>query len=489
MIKFGISDGYNKTNTLNNKNSICLFMAKNEGESCVISFLSEKDISGAELVFKETYENISIETEQEYFISCNGKTYPDPLVPCKKFDIKANEVTSILVRFTTKTETKAGEYIYNVSLKGAEEISVTVNLKVWNFALPEKYVVNVSMDLYRDQIARTHKTEDEEEIQRLYESYYEKLLQFRVSPFILPYDILDDRADKFMSDPRLTAFNMDKDVSADDETLKKYYLKLSKNPDWMRKAMIYPIDEPLTKEHLDTLIKACARAKELCPGIRRTSAFFRDIKYDENTDEVQILIDNCDLILPKLTCFNDEFIYDHPEHLEKYGSFQTRMDKAKKAGKEIWQYVCWEPGKPYVNMYVDESGLDHRILFWQQHLVGATGFLYWTTNHWRFVESPWKDMATVPDLSPDVFGDGSLLYNGNEVGIDGACVSVRLEAIRNGIEDCEMLLIADKVLGRDWVLEKVKTVTQDLKNYTESPDVFNKMRIEIGNKLEEALNN
>ncbi len=486
MIKVGIVDGYSKTNTLNGKNSIKLYMAKNEGESCVISVLSDKDIKNAQLVFDKNYENISVETEKEYFISCNGRMFPDPLVPVKTFNIKANELTSILVRFTTVKETEAGEYVYNISLA---DLSFTVEVKVWDFALPEEYVVNVSMDLYRDQIARMHKTDDKDEIQRLYESYYETLLKFRISPFVLPYDILDDRADKYMSDPRLTAFNMDKDVSADDETLKKYYEKISKNPKWMKKAMIYPIDEPLTKEHLDTLITACKRAKELCPGIRRTSAFFRDIKYDDNFDEVQILIDNCDLILPKLTCFNDEFVYEYPGQLEKYGSFQNRMTKAQKEGKEIWQYVCWEPGKPYVNMYVDESGLDHRILFWQQHLVGATGFLYWATNHWRFVENPWNNMATVPDLSPDVFGDGSLLYNGNEVGVDGACTSVRLEAVRNGVEDCEMLLIADKVLGRDWVLEKVKMVTQDLKNYTEAPEVFNKMRMEVGNELEKALKN
>ena len=486
-MKFGISDGYNKTETLNNKSAIKLFMAKNEGESCVISVLSPENIEGASLVFKDFYEDILVETEKEYFVSCNGRNFPDPLAPIEKFDIKANELTSILVRFTTNVQTEAGEYKYNISLEGTD-FEFFVELKVWNFSLPEKYVVNVSMDLYRDQIGRMHKTDDEDEIQRLYELYYEKLLKFRVSPFVLPYDILDDRADKFMSDPRLTAFNMDKDVSADDETLIKYYQKLTKNPDWAKKAMIYPIDEPLTKEHLDTLISACGRAKRLCPDIRCTSAFFRDIPYDENNDEVQILIDNCDLILPKLTCFNDEFIYEqNPEHLEKYGSFQDRITEAQKNGKEIWQYVCWEPGKPYVNMYVDESGLDHRILFWQQHLVGATGFLYWTTNHWRFIESPWKDMATVPDLSPDVFGDGSLLYNGNEVGVDGACASVRLEAVRNGIEDCEMLLIADKILGREWVLEKVKMVTRDLKNYTESPEVFNQIRMGIGNAIEEKI--
>ena len=164
MIKTGIADGYSKTNTLNGKNSIKLYMAKNEGESCVISVLSDKDIENAQLVFDKNYENISVETEKEYFISCNGRMFPDPLVPVESFNIKANELTSILVRFTTKTETKAGEYVYNISLA---DLSFTVEVKVWDFALPEEYVVNVSMDLYRDQIARMHKTDDKDEIQRL----------------------------------------------------------------------------------------------------------------------------------------------------------------------------------------------------------------------------------------------------------------------------------------------------------------------------------
>jgi hypothetical protein len=51
-----------------------------------------------------------------------------------------------------------------------------------------------------------------------------------------------------------------------------------------------------------------------------------------------------------------------------------------------------------------------------------------------------------------------------------------------------MLLMADSVLGREWVLSKLKAVTLDLKTYTESPELFNAVRNEIGNELEKALN-
>lgn len=486
--KSGISYGFEKAKVCNGKTEIKLSMAKNEGESCVISLSSDEDLKDLYLDIDKD-DDFKIEVEKEIFFSCNSVQWPDALVPVQKFDAKKAELVKILVRFTADEQTKAGMHKIKIRLKNDEEqfFEYTVNIKVWDFALPEERVVNASMNIHTESIYRLHNATTEEEKQALYEQYYEYLLKFRVSPYSIPYDILDDRADKFLSDPRVTSFIVDSKL--DDETLVKIHQKLSSNPAWIKKAVLYPVDEATTKEHLDCLISACDRLKKLCPDIKKTSPFYKNIKYSEEADEIQVILDNCELITPKLTCYDDDFIYDEPELKlkEEYGSFKDRMDEAQKQGKEVWQYVCWEPAKPYVNMYVDEYGLDHRILFWQQHLVGATGFLYWCTTFWHWIDSPWNTMATVPDLSENIFGDGSLLYNGNQVGIDGPCGSVRFEAVRDGIEDCEMFLMADKALGRDWVLDKIKKITVDLKNYTDSPSLFVKIREEIGDALEKAL--
>jgi hypothetical protein len=490
MLKTKVFPGYSKVRELcccHNTTEIKLSMAKNEGESCVIALLSDKDMKNLTVKPVKTHDGFKVEVEKEYFISCNGDEWPDPLVPVESFDLEGGKLTNIRIRFTTSSQTEAGKYCFVFALTdGENEIcEYTVRVKVWNFALPEKRTVECAMDVGRDGIEKLHKVSGEK-AQELYEKYFEMLLSYRVSPFTLPYDPLDERADKYMSDPRLTCFMLKYD--ADDEVVKAYGEKLGSNPDWNKKAYLYPLDEPTTKEHVDTLVQRCERLRKLCPAVRLTSAFFRNISIDENTDQISVLLSNLDLILPKITCFDDEFIYRVPGQKEKFGSFASRMEKAQAEGKQIWQYVCWEPGKPYVNMYVNEDGLDHRILFWQQHLVGATGFLYWHTNYWRLINDPWENMATVPDLSPNVFGDGSMLYNGNKVGLDGPCASVRLETVRDGMEDCEMLLMADSVLGREWVLSKLKAVTLDLKTYTESPELFNAVRNEIGNELEKALN-
>ena len=205
-------------------------------------------------------------------------------------------------------------------------------------------------------------------------------------------------------------------------------------------------------------------------------------------DEIELLIKYLDILCPKITCWNDEFIYaENKAHLEKFGPFGERMDAAREMGKTIWQYVCWEPGKPYTNLYVNEDGLDHRVLFWQQHQVGAHGFLYWCANWWESVADPWTDMATVKDLSPDVYGDGAVLYNGNRVRIDGPCSSVRLEAVRDGLEDTEMLAMAEKLLGKEWTDAHVRSVTEDLTHYTEDAEYFLEKRRELGDAIEAAM--
>ena len=498
MINTRISAGFNKVQsicTCCNVTEIKLCMAKNEAESAVISLLSDKEIKNAYFEIVKGNDGFTVEFEKEYFVSCNGVMWPDAIAPVKSFDIESGVLTNVLVRFTNTVNTEAGKYSFVLALKDGEGnviFEYTVRIKVWNFALPETYSINTAMSIIPEFINEKHGVTDEAAQKELYVKYYEFLLKYRVSAYDLPYNPLDERADKYMSDPRVTSFVLNS--WADDETLKKYQEKMSSNPEWLKKATFYPVDEPLNMEHLGRLASRCYHLEQLCPDIRRTSPFFVDYRVNSTTDQLDVLIDVCDVLCPKLTCFDDDFFYNgpgyhNPELLTEKGSFLSRMDKAREGGKQVWQYVCWEPGKPYVNLYVNESGLDHRVLFWQQHLMGATGFLYWSTTWWKYVADPWTDMATVQGwLTDKVHGDGSLLYPGNKVGIDGPCASIRLETVRDGIEDCEMFLLADKALGRDWVLSKIKAVTMDVKNYTESSEFFTAVRNEIGNELEKALN-
>jgi hypothetical protein len=164
------------------------------------------------------------------------------------------------------------------------------------------------------------------------------------------------------------------------------------------------------------------------------------------------------------------------------------MDEYKTQGNKIWWYVCWEPGDPYCNMYVNEIGLQHRELFWQQYHYHSDGFLYWALNHWREIDDPWADMANVRSLSDHVYGDGSVMYPGYNVGVQGGVASIRMECIRDGVEDFDMLKLAEQYLGRDFVEEQIAKVTPTLTEHTKDNALFASVRETIGDALEAAIN-
>jgi hypothetical protein len=67
------------------------------------------------------------------------------------------------------------------------------------------------------------------------------------------------------------------------------------------------------------------------------------------------------------------------------------------------------------------------------------------------------------------------------------CVpSIRAKIVRDGVDDIELFYLAEKYLGKDWLMEKTKEGTPTLTEYT-SGDNFIKLRIEIGNALEAAM--
>jgi hypothetical protein len=78
-----------------------------------------------------------------------------------------------------------------------------------------------------------------------------------------------------------------------------------------------------------------------------------------------------------------------------------------------------------------------------------------------------------------------MLYPGDRVGIDGPVGSLRLEIIRSAIEDFAMLKLAERTFGREWVEEQIARVTPCLREYNDDHDELIRVRIEIGNKLNE----
>ena len=62
-----------------------------------------------------------------------------------------------------------------------------------------------------------------------------------------------------------------------------------------------------------------------------------------------------------------------------------------------------------------------------------------------------------------------------------------LEAVRNGIEDYDMLILAEKYLGKTYVDGQIDLITRSLTEHTDSDELFAKIRSEIGDMLSKRL--
>lgn len=486
-----VYEGYEKITQTDRKpdgatTSIDLYMAKNEKEGFHIAIRSTEDVEGLKVnLVSGNRDDISVEMFSEHFIKSIRKYYPDPIVPFDgTFSVASKKNSAILVRFNTEADTEAGTYAYKFNITdptGAVIGEYNVNLTVWDFALPEYFSTESAVGLSSDYIT-THEKLPGRLSKSYHVKYYEMLLDYGLTAYDIPYDILDEKADAYMSDPRVTSFSVPI-CRWDDEKLLEYYEKIKSNPVWLEKAYFYPYDEPTTQEHMDIVEELCSRLQTLAPEIKIVIPFFKNIKVDNDTDEIDFLEDYVTIWCPKSAAWEEGWLDDPLNR----GYFGDRMEEQKAGGDKVWWYVCWEPGPPYNNLYVDEVGLDHVKLFWQQYQFGSDGFLYWGSNYWKYTDDPWTDMATVKWLTNNVFGDGSLLYPGNKVGIEGPVASLRLECIRNGMEDIEMLKLAEELLGKDWVDEKVYKVSQSITDHVKETSVFNAVRKEIGEAVEIAL--
>ncbi|MFD3272341.1 DUF4091 domain-containing protein [Paenibacillus dendritiformis] len=113
----------------------------------------------------------------------------------------------------------------------------------------------------------------------------------------------------------------------------------------------------------------------------------------------------------------------------------------RQSGDALWFYTCWNPGGEYLNRFLDFPLLKTRYLHWGNYLYGLDGYLHWGFNYYFADQDPME--LTNPLLAPDVHdrrvpaGDTHIVYPGD----GGPMLSMRLEAMRAGVEDYELLSI------------------------------------------------
>jgi hypothetical protein len=201
---------------------------------------------------------------------------------------------------------------------------------------------------------------------------------------------------------------------------------------------------------------------------------------------------------PKLCLWDDSQSYDRFLDYKPEKTFAERMTEMQNEGDIMWSYVCNAPTAPYAQLFIDTDGVVHRLMMWQHYQRNIEGFLYWGSTAWGYKTpdmdyykniDPWKTSYNgVQDGNGNpVYGEGFLFYPGGlSLRMFEPISSIRMKILRDGIDDIEFFYLAEKVLGREWVMNYVNQATPDLTSYV-SDSQFANIRIEMGNALEAAL--
>lgn len=110
--------------------------------------------------------------------------YPDPL-PLYEKPLSAKAGINMPLWFTVKVPKDAvpGTYTASVKLKSASwETSIPVELKVWDFILPEVPFMRSAFGLYSGLIRQYHNLETSEELKQVLDEYYKSFKEYRISP-------------------------------------------------------------------------------------------------------------------------------------------------------------------------------------------------------------------------------------------------------------------------------------------------------------------
>ena len=184
---------------------------------------------------------------------------------------------------------------------------------------------------------------------------------------------------------------------------------------WTKTYIQGIMDEPNQWE-IKAFLDAAGKVRRLMPGVRTIEpvGLRQDVTFMKKT---------VDIWVPLLGTFDDK-----TDLLQKHIS---------EDGGEIWFYTCLAPRGRYPNRFIDTSLTKVRLLHWINYKWDYTGFLHWGGNYWG--PEPWKDTQPVINEGRTYLPPGDAYITYPDRSGRGLFSSIRLEQMREGIEDYALL--------------------------------------------------
>ncbi|WP_054956343.1 DUF4091 domain-containing protein [Paenibacillus dakarensis] len=440
--------------------------------------ISKDDIQ----LFRQHYVEVTVSTTAAY----PKGWYPDALIPLDgTLDVAAGNNQGIWIKVHIPKGQPAGTYTGEVMLHElGNPVRVTVELTVWDFELTDESHAKTNFGVWGGPVQEHHGNVVGEEAWKYIEKYYMASVEHRLTPGFLPIPDTDiesyvERAPKYINDPRISAYRLPyyrtADGEPDIERIRQLVDRL-REKDLLSKAYFYvsEIDEP-TRDKYDRVKQIDHALEEAAPGVPHLVTIQ---PVDELTGDVDIWVPD----------------------IEKFDPVFAKEQQA--AGDSVWWYTYVKPKHPYPSYHVDDDLVGTRLLTWMQRDNGVEGTLYWATTQFgkydyalkKYIpRDVWKDPLAFPGAN----GDGYLFYPGTEVGVDGPIGTIRLEVLRESMEDYEYLWMYEQGLRkaaaqlgienefpyREAVRPFYDRLYENIKTFDEDPSKVMQVRTEIAEEI------
>ena len=468
--------------------SITLYAAGNEYESAQIALRgqagsvslswaagSDPLLVSNSCLFRVVYVTTTRASQNEHL---RVGQYPDPLPPVSfgtPIAIPAT-TTSFFLTIHVPYDSQAGTYTGTIDVtQGSGTTAVPVSVRVWDFGwqqLSMHTAFPLSIESVMDSVRGTGASQA-----TLLPKYYEFWEQHGLSPGVLFPGATVNRSTGHASTTGLAAglspwlnsggpagtgfldtrlplslthpwTNWGSDRSRI-ETYVTDLVRFYRENGWAGRTYAYVVDEPMSKSsmHQAQLVGSIIHTASARAGFREPFLL---------TDEPRT--QTVDGAVPNKFLWSQVDIWC-PSMFHFWGDLPL-LHAQQAAGKQVWWYSFasnWS-GR-YPAWFIDRPTTDVRATFWMASLWGVQGMLYWGTNDWikrgtSTYRDPYKNTVSYFRSTFVANGEASFIYPGYEpsLGLNdknaGPVSSLRMEALRSGLQDYQYYQIAQSLASR-----------------------------------------
>lgn len=420
----------------------------------------------------EKFSKENIEVFHEKYLNLTSKyddtdtplgRYPDALIPYENIVeagenvVEPNENQGVFFRFNVPIDQKAGLYTGKAKITiGGESKEIPITLNVWDLTVSEE---NHSRSLF---LTRWYQSSGElDTTQAMLDKYTNALYEYRLNGSDILQDTAHTPADikeyvelayEHMQNPKCSTISIpgkQVEIGFDANCFKSYLLAFANksfetNYNMMQKLAFYEnyIDEPQMWNGLES-VKIVSQRFRTC--IEQVATILEEDSTIDSPIKEEVIA-SLRKIPNIITAHYDKYyepyvdtwcptfsFYDSPVEREQYADQE-----------EKWWYGCIDPRAPYPTYHIEDTLLSARLESWMKAEYNVVGNLYWAVNvYGEYTGEKYVDIEDYytgnASRFPAVNGDGWLFYPGKRYGIDGPVGSLRLEAIRDGLEEYELI--------------------------------------------------